>query len=149
MARGRRGSLVMGTVTGGPETGSAVVDVADMVAFTGSLRTGRLVAVRAAERLIPVGLELAGGDAMVVVSDADIERGSSAAVWGSMFNAGQACIWVERVYVEASRPPHVRGEGRRQGVHPATRDGRGRQLRDRDRRDGDSRAARDRRAPRG
>jgi acyl-CoA reductase-like NAD-dependent aldehyde dehydrogenase len=92
---------VLGTVTGGPQTGAAVVDVVDMVAFTGSAHTGRVVATRAAERLIPCSLELGGKDAMVVLSDADIDRASSAAVWGSMFNAGQACISVERVYVEA------------------------------------------------
>ena len=92
---------ILGTVTGGAETGTAVVDVVDMLAFTGSARTGRVVATRAAERLIPCSLELGGKDAMVVLSDADIDRASSAAVWGSMFNAGQACISVERVYVEA------------------------------------------------
>jgi acyl-CoA reductase-like NAD-dependent aldehyde dehydrogenase len=92
---------VVGTVTGGPETGAAVVDAVDMIAFTGSARTGRVVAARAAERLAPVSLELGGKDAMVVLSDADLERASGAAVWGAMFNAGQACISVERVYVEA------------------------------------------------
>lgn len=92
---------VLGCVTGMGETGAAVVDEVDMVMFTGSARTGRRIAARCGERLIPCSLELGGKDAMVVLSDADIERASSAAAWGSMLNAGQACISVERVYVEA------------------------------------------------
>jgi acyl-CoA reductase-like NAD-dependent aldehyde dehydrogenase len=72
-----------------------------MVMFTGSVRTGRTIAVHAAERLIPCSLELGGKDAMIVLADADIERAAGGAVWGAMMNAGQACVSVERVYVEA------------------------------------------------
>ena len=92
---------VLEVVTGAGETGAAVVDEVDMVMFTGSSRTGRRIAARCGERLIPCSLELGGKDAMVVLSDADLDRASSAAAWGSMMNAGQACISVERVYVEA------------------------------------------------
>lgn len=92
---------VLACVTGAAAAGAAVVDNADMVMFTGSVRTGRAIAVRCAERLIPCSLELGGKDPMIVLADADLERASSAAVWGSMTNAGQACISVERVYVEA------------------------------------------------
>ena len=92
---------VMANVTGGPETGAAVVEEVDMVMFTGSTRTGRKIAARAGERLIPCSLELGGKDPMIVLSDADIDRASSAAVWGSMWNSGQICISVERAYVEA------------------------------------------------
>jgi acyl-CoA reductase-like NAD-dependent aldehyde dehydrogenase len=92
---------VMASATGGPETGAAVVDEVDMVMFTGSTRTGRKVAVRAAERLIPCSLELGGKDAMVVLADAELERATSAAAWGAMWNSGQICISVERVYVAA------------------------------------------------
>jgi acyl-CoA reductase-like NAD-dependent aldehyde dehydrogenase len=92
---------VMATVTGGPETGAAVVDEVDMVMFTGSTRTGRRIASRAGERLIPCSLELGGKDAMIVLSDADLDRATSAAAWGAMWNSGQICISVERVYVEA------------------------------------------------
>ena len=52
-------------------TGAAVVDEVDMVMFTGSTRTGRAIAVRCAERLIPCSLELGGKDPMVVLADAD------------------------------------------------------------------------------
>ncbi|MBA0126737.1 aldehyde dehydrogenase family protein [Haloechinothrix sp. YIM 98757] len=92
---------VIANVTGGPETGAAVVDEVDMVMFTGSPKTGRKIAARAGERLIPASLELGGKDAMIVLSDADLERASSAATWGAMMSSGQACISIERAYVEA------------------------------------------------
>lgn len=91
---------VLANVTGGPETGAAVIDEVDMMMFTGSTRTGRKIAARAGERLIPCSLELGGKDPMIVLSDADIDRASSAAAWAGMWNSGQACISVERVYVE-------------------------------------------------
>ena len=91
---------VLACVNGRGETGAAVVDVVDMIQFTGSTATGRRIAMRAAERLIPVGLELGGKDAMVVLADANIDRAVGGAVWGGLFNAGQSCIAVERIYVE-------------------------------------------------
>ena len=87
-------------LTGERATGAALVDEADYIQFTGSTRTGRKIAQRAAERLIPYSLELGGKDAMIVLADADLERAANGAVWGGMFNAGQACTSVERVYVE-------------------------------------------------
>lgn len=87
-------------VNGYCETGGALVDEADMIAFTGSVRTGKIIAERAAKRLVPVSLELGGKDPMIVLRDADIERAANAAVWGAFTNAGQVCISVERVYVE-------------------------------------------------
>ena len=87
-------------VTGAGETGAALVDEADYVQFTGSTRTGRAIAQRAAERLVPCSLELGGKDAAIVLADADLERAANGVVWGSLFNAGQACVSIERVYVE-------------------------------------------------
>ena len=91
---------VLECLTGAGGTGAALVDEADYVQFTGSTRTGRAIAQRAAERLIPYSLELGGKDAMIVLADADLERAANAAVWGAMFNSGQACTSVERVFVE-------------------------------------------------
>ena len=91
---------VLEAVFGFGETGSAVVELVDYVMFTGSVNTGRRVAVAAAQRLIPCSLELGGKDAMVVCADADIDRAVDGAMWGGFFNSGQACIGVERVYVE-------------------------------------------------
>jgi acyl-CoA reductase-like NAD-dependent aldehyde dehydrogenase len=71
-----------------------------MVMFTGSVKAGRQIAARAGERMIPCSLELGGKDAMVILDDADVDRAAAAAAWGSMLNAGQVCISVERAYVE-------------------------------------------------
>jgi acyl-CoA reductase-like NAD-dependent aldehyde dehydrogenase len=88
-------------VPGFGATGAKLVDHVDMVLFTGSVATGRKVAVRAAERLIPCSLELGGKDPMIVLADANLERAASCAVWGGLVNSGQVCLSVERVYVEA------------------------------------------------
>lgn len=93
---------VFAAVTGAGETGAALVDAVDFVQFTGSTATGRRIAVRAAERLVPFSLELGGKDPMIVLADADLERAVNAAAWGGLFNAGQVCVSVERVYVEES-----------------------------------------------
>jgi len=77
------------------------VDGVDFVQFTGSTRSGRDIAGRAAQRLIPCSLELGGEDAAIVLADADLDRAAGGVVWGALFNSGQACVAVERVYVEA------------------------------------------------
>lgn len=92
---------VMQTLCGYGDTGAALVDQCDGIAFTGSVATGKKVAERAAQRLIPVLLELGGKDPMIVLKDADLERAANACVWGALSNAGQMCMSVERVYVEA------------------------------------------------
>ncbi len=81
-------------------TGESLIDHADMISFTGSIATGKKVARRAAERLIPATLELGGKDPMIVLQDADLERAANACVWGALMNSGQVCTSIERVYVE-------------------------------------------------
>jgi acyl-CoA reductase-like NAD-dependent aldehyde dehydrogenase len=71
-----------------------------MIMFTGSTRTGKKIMAQAAERLIPVSLELGGKDPFIVLADADLERAANMAVQWSMSNSGQICQAVERVYVE-------------------------------------------------
>jgi acyl-CoA reductase-like NAD-dependent aldehyde dehydrogenase len=71
----------------------------DNLIFTGSVATGKRIAAAAAERLLPVLLELGGKDPMLVLDDADVDIASSAAVWGGFVNAGQTCLSVERCYV--------------------------------------------------
>src|SRR5437762_1814242 len=88
-------------VVGFGETAEALIDHVDMIAFTGSVATGKRVMQRAAERLIPVSIELGGKDPMIVLKDADLERAAGACVWGALMNSGQACTSIERVYVEA------------------------------------------------
>jgi acyl-CoA reductase-like NAD-dependent aldehyde dehydrogenase len=92
---------VFGVATGDGSTGAAVIGEVDCVMFTGSTATGRKVAQAAAAALIPCYLELGGKDPMIVCADADVERAANAASFYSMNNAGQVCISVERVYVEA------------------------------------------------
>jgi acyl-CoA reductase-like NAD-dependent aldehyde dehydrogenase len=92
---------VFQVATGRGPTGAALIERVDMIMFTGSTATGRKVAAAAAERLIPCSLELGGKDPMIVLSDADLERAANLAVYYSMQNAGQTCISIERVYVEA------------------------------------------------
>ena len=75
----------------------------DKLVFTGSVATGRRIAEIAAQRLLPVVLELGGKDPMLVLEDADIDVASSGAVWGAFVNAGQTCLSVERCYVHRSR----------------------------------------------
>lgn len=92
---------VFRVATGPGSTGAAVVANADYVQFTGSTTTGRAIARSCADRLIPCGLELGGKDAAIVLADADLDRAANGITWGGLFNAGQTCISVERVYVEA------------------------------------------------
>jgi succinate-semialdehyde dehydrogenase/glutarate-semialdehyde dehydrogenase len=90
-------------VVGDGPTGAALVESGiDKLVFTGSVPTGRRIAQTAAVRLLPVVLELGGKDAMIVIEDADVEVASSGAVWGAFVNAGQACLSVERCYVQRS-----------------------------------------------
>ena len=88
-------------VIGSGATGETLVDCADMIAFTGSIETGKLVMRRAAERLTPVSLELGGKDPMIVLKDADLDRAAGACVWGALMNSGQVCTSIERIYIEA------------------------------------------------
>jgi len=88
------------TVIGGAEAGQTLIDHVDMIAFTGSVEVGKLVAQRGAERLIPVSLELGGKDPAIVLKDADLERAANACVWGALMNCGQVCTSIELIYVE-------------------------------------------------
>ena len=91
---------VFALAQGAREVSEAVVDHSDFVQFTGSSAIGRKVMERAARRLTPVSLELGGKDPLIVLDDADVELAAHAAVWGALFNAGQMCVSVERVYVQ-------------------------------------------------
>ena len=91
---------VVQIVEGGPAVGQAVVDAVDAVCFTGSVRTGKVVAAAAAANFIPAFLELGGKDAAIVAASADLDVASSAVLWGSTANTGQSCMSLERVYVD-------------------------------------------------
>ena len=88
------------TLIGDGETGAELISQGpDKVSFTGSVATGKKIAAKCGEMLIPFSLELGGKDAMIVCSDADVKDAASGAVVGSFMNAGQYCCGTERIYV--------------------------------------------------
>ncbi len=90
---------ILNYVEGGGETGADLCKLTDIVCFTGSTETGKKVYQAACDNFIPVFLELGGKDAVIVTETADIERATSAILWGSVANAGQSCLSIERIYV--------------------------------------------------
>ena len=92
---------VVNVVTGEADVGSALVDAPDvaLVAFTGSVETGKAVMRAAAETMTKVHLELGGKDAFIVCEDVDLQVASKGAVWAAYLNSGQVCTSAERFYV--------------------------------------------------
>ncbi|MGI5132449.1 aldehyde dehydrogenase family protein [Pseudonocardia sp. CA-107938] len=89
---------------GNADAGAAVVDDPQIpvIAFTGSTRAGRAIAVAAARHLKRVHLELGGNSALVVLDDVDLEKAASAGSFGSFHHAGQICMASSRHIVHAS-----------------------------------------------
>ena len=92
---------VLNIVTGEAEVGRALVDARDvsLVAFTGSVETGKQVMRSAAEQLKKVHLELGGKDAFIVCDDVALDVAAKGAVWAAYLNTGQVCTSAERFYV--------------------------------------------------
>ncbi|MDB5710106.1 MAG: aldehyde dehydrogenase, partial [Sphingomonas bacterium] len=67
--------------------------------FTGSTAVGRIIAVRAAQHLKPVLLELGGQAPLIVLDDADLDEAVKAAAFGAFMNSGQICMSTERIIV--------------------------------------------------
>lgn len=86
----------------GASVGNAITDSVDFVAFTGSTKTGRLVAERAAKRLIGYSLELGGKNPLIVLPGAGLADAAEKAIAGAFGNSGQLCVSIERVYVPNS-----------------------------------------------
>ncbi|MBT4718379.1 MAG: aldehyde dehydrogenase family protein, partial [Rhodospirillaceae bacterium] len=72
------------------------------ISFTGSTAVGRQVAARAGAHLKKCCLELGGKDALIVCDDADMDRATGAANFGSFMHQGQICMSVEKVLVQES-----------------------------------------------
>ncbi len=89
------------TVTGRGDVGEMLLDLPfDGYYFTGSYKTGKHIAERVASKLVPCQLELGGKDPMYVMDDVrDIDAVAAAAVEGVVYNNGQSCCAVERIYV--------------------------------------------------
>jgi len=97
---------VVQLVQGDGVVGAALVggDV-QMIGMTGSTATGKKIMEAASKDLKRLVLELGGKDPMVVFADADLAKAAEDAVGNSLYNCGQVCCSVERVYVEASVLP--------------------------------------------
>ncbi len=87
-------------VTGESDVAKALVDLSDVVVFTGSVPVGRLVMERAGRRPVPVVLELGGVNPCYVAADADLGRAAERIAWGKFFAAGQTCLAPNHVWVE-------------------------------------------------
>jgi len=91
---------VMACLVGGGEVGSALLaQRVDGVFFTGSHATGQRIARAVGERFIKLQLELGGKDPTYVCEDADPQAAAESLADGAMYNTGQSCCSVERIYV--------------------------------------------------
>jgi succinate-semialdehyde dehydrogenase / glutarate-semialdehyde dehydrogenase len=87
----------------GASVGNAITDSVDYVAFTGSTKTGKMVAERAAKRLIGYSLELGGKNPLIVLPGAKLADAAEKVIAGAFGNSGQLCVSIERVYVPNSQ----------------------------------------------
>jgi acyl-CoA reductase-like NAD-dependent aldehyde dehydrogenase len=88
-------------VQGGGEVGAALIESGiDALTFTGSVATGKKIAARCGELLIPCSVELGGKDAAIVLADCDLGRTAVGIAQWALHNCGQNCAAIERVYVE-------------------------------------------------
>ncbi|MBH1964756.1 MAG: aldehyde dehydrogenase family protein [Comamonadaceae bacterium] len=91
---------VLRYVNGDKEIGEALIGQVDAICFTGSAATGQKVAEAAGRAFIPAFLELGGKDPVIVTASADIDKAAAGVLSGSVANAGQVCVSLERIYVD-------------------------------------------------
>ncbi len=91
---------VFQVIVGGGAAGAALLaQPLDGVFFTGSYATGSKIAQAVGPRLIKVQLELGGKDPTLVCDDVDVAAAAASLADGAMYNTGQSCCSVERIYV--------------------------------------------------
>ena len=94
---------VFQVVQGHAETGTALCrSGVDKVAFIGTGQAAADVLTTCAASLTPVLVEAGGKDALLVDEDADVTAAAAAATWAGLFNSGQTCVGVERIYVHTA-----------------------------------------------
>ena len=94
---------VFAVAIGTGEVGRAVLaQRVDGVFFTGSYATGARIAQEVGPRMIKLQLELGGKDPAYVCEDVDVAAAAASLADGAMYNAGQSCCSVERIYVHES-----------------------------------------------
>ena len=91
---------VFSVLVGAGPTGAQLVEQpVDGIFFTGSYATGARIAAACAPRMVKLQLELGGKDPTYVCEDADVQTAAESLADGAMYNAGQSCCSVERIYV--------------------------------------------------
>ena len=91
---------VMACLVGAGEVGGALLAQAvDGVFFTGSVATGKRIAEAVGHRFVKLQLELGGKDPTYVCDDVDVQAAAESLADGAMYNTGQSCCSVERIYV--------------------------------------------------
>jgi len=96
-------TAVMHTLVGGGEVGAALLQQRiDGLFFTGSHATGVRIAQTLSPKLVKLQLELGGKDPTYVRADADARVAAESLADGAMYNTGQSCCSVERIYVHES-----------------------------------------------
>ena len=95
---------IINMVTGFGDTGAFLVEHPDtrVIAFTGSVETGKKIAAMAATQLKKTSLELGGNDPIIICDDVDVNIAAKGTAWGGLLNAGQVCTSLERVFVMES-----------------------------------------------
>ena len=73
----------------------------DFINFTGSVPAGASIEKAAAGTFTGVGTELGGKDPGYVMEDADLEAAAETLIDGAMFNSGQCCCGIERIYAKS------------------------------------------------
>ncbi len=88
-------------VSGGGNVGRQLVESTDthMVAFTGGVETGKIVAKACAEQFKPCLIEASGNDPLIVMPSAPMEFAVRGALFGAFLNCGQVCVSSERIFV--------------------------------------------------
>lgn len=96
---------VVNILSGGDKLGQLIVEHPDVkhVTFTGSAATGKRIVATGAPQLKKVTLELGGNDAAIVLPGTDVKKAAPRIFGGAMFNTGQVCIAIKRVFVHESQ----------------------------------------------
>ncbi|MCX5344211.1 aldehyde dehydrogenase [Streptomyces atratus] len=97
-----RGSVIGDAIVRHPAVGK--------ITFTGGTNTGRTLAHVAADKLIPVSLELGGKSPTIVLEDADLEQALAGVMYGVFSSSGQSCIAGSRLFVARARYEEFVGE---------------------------------------
>ena len=95
------GANYIHVVQGGVEVTQALLDLSfDHIFFTGSTKVGQIIYEKAAQKLIPVTLELGGKSPTIVDETANIKVTARRIIYGKFLNAGQTCIAPDYIYVQ-------------------------------------------------